>query len=75
MQVYSEQNTAEWWHKRESPFQVILYINGTILDIYGQHSEYPVFLTLANIPNQCQNLPDAKVFVRFLPQLSTRDSK
>ncbi|PKC51994.1 hypothetical protein RhiirA1_482503, partial [Rhizophagus irregularis] len=33
MQVYSEQNTAEWWHERESPFSkilaVMLYIDGT----------------------------------------------
>ncbi|CAG8759500.1 6883_t:CDS:2, partial [Rhizophagus irregularis] len=33
MRVYSEQNTAEWWHERESPFSkilaVMLYIDGT----------------------------------------------
>jgi len=79
MRVYSEQNTAKWWHERESPFSkilaVILYIDGTTLDTYGRHSEYPIFLTLANIPNWRQNLPDAKVFVGFLPQLITQDKK
>ncbi|CAB4491785.1 unnamed protein product [Rhizophagus irregularis] len=79
MRVYSEQNTAKWWRERESPFSkilaVMLYIDGTTLDTYGRHSKYPVFLTLANIFNWRQNLPDAKVFVCFLPQLSTRDGK
>ncbi|CAB5376736.1 unnamed protein product [Rhizophagus irregularis] len=53
----------------------MLYIDGTTLDTYGRHSEYPVFLTLANIPNWHWNLPDAKVFVCFLSQLSIRDGK
>ncbi|PKB94231.1 hypothetical protein RhiirA5_439256, partial [Rhizophagus irregularis] len=79
MRVYLEQNTAKWWRERESPFSkilaVMLYIDGTTLDTYGRHSKYPVFLTLANIFNWRQNLPDAKVFVCFLPQLSTRDGK
>ncbi|CAG8772454.1 10263_t:CDS:1, partial [Rhizophagus irregularis] len=52
-----------------------LWHYSTTLDTYGRHSEYPVFLTLANISNWCQNLPDAKVFVCFLPQLNTRDGK
>ncbi|CAB4483518.1 unnamed protein product [Rhizophagus irregularis] len=79
MRVYSEQNTAEWWCERESPFSkvlaVMLYVDGTTLDAYGRHSKYPIFLTLANIPNWRQNQPDAKVFIGFLPQLTTLDNK
>ncbi|RIA83914.1 hypothetical protein C1645_833063 [Glomus cerebriforme] len=52
MRVYSEQNTAEWWRERESPFSkilaIMLYIDGTTLDAYGRHSEYPIFLTLGD---------------------------
>ncbi|CAB4392005.1 unnamed protein product [Rhizophagus irregularis] len=79
MRVYSEQNTADWWRERQMPFSKILaimiYIDGTTLDTLGRKSEYPIFLTLGNIPNSRRNSPDAKVLVGFLPHLTTRDSK
>ncbi|GBC49829.2 hypothetical protein GLOIN_2v1488639 [Rhizophagus irregularis DAOM 181602=DAOM 197198] len=64
--VYSEQYTTEWWHERYNSFSkilsVMIYIDGTTLDTLGQKSEYPIFLTLGNIPNLHCNLPDAKEF-------------
>lgn len=79
MRVYSEQNTADWWRERQMPFSKILaimiYIDETTLDTLGRKSEYPIFLTLGNIPNSRRNSPDAKVLVRFLLHLTTRDSK
>ncbi|PKC61286.1 hypothetical protein RhiirA1_398526 [Rhizophagus irregularis] len=69
--VYSEQNSANWWHERQNPFSKILaimiYIDGTTLDSLGRQSEYPIFLTLGNIPNWRQNFSDAKALVGFLP--------
>jgi hypothetical protein len=53
----------------------MIYIDGTALDSLGRKSKYPVFLTLGNIPNWRRNLPDAKVFIGFLPHLITRDNK
>jgi hypothetical protein len=53
----------------------MIYTDGTTLDAYGRKSEYPVFLTLGNIPNWRRNLPDAKVIIGFLPHLTTRDDK
>ncbi|POG81153.1 hypothetical protein GLOIN_2v1763779 [Rhizophagus irregularis DAOM 181602=DAOM 197198] len=53
----------------------MIYIDGTTLDTLGRKSEYPIFLTLGNIPNLHCNLPDAKVFIGFLPHLTTRDNK
>jgi hypothetical protein len=79
MRVYSEQNTANWWRERQSPFSKILvimiYTDGTTLDSLGRQSEYPIFLTLGNILNWRQNFPDAKVFVGFLLHLTTRNNK
>jgi len=55
VRVYSEQNTANWWRERQNPFSkilaVMIYTDGTILDSLGKQSEYPIFLTLGNIPN------------------------
>ncbi len=53
----------------------MIYIDGTTLDTLGRKSEYPVFLTLGNIPNSRRNLPDAKVLIGFLPHLITRNIK
>jgi hypothetical protein len=53
----------------------MIYIDGTTLDAYGRKSEYPIFLTLGNIPNWHRNLPDAKVLIGFLPHLTARNSK
>ena len=50
-------------------------MDGTTLDTLGRKSEYPIFLTLGNIPNSRRNLPDAKVLIGFLPHLITRDNK
>ncbi|CAB4397113.1 unnamed protein product [Rhizophagus irregularis] len=79
IRVYSEQNTADWWRERYNSFSkilsVMIYIDGITLDTLRRKSEYPIFLTLGNIPNLCCNLPDAKVFIRFLPHLTTRDNK
>ncbi|POG57629.1 hypothetical protein GLOIN_2v1791547 [Rhizophagus irregularis DAOM 181602=DAOM 197198] len=79
VRVYSEQNSANWWRERQNPFSKILaimiYIDGTTLDSLGRQSEYPIFLTLGNIPNWRRNSPDAKVLVGFLPHLITRDNK
>ena len=47
----------------------MIYIDGTTLDTLGRKSEYPIFLTLGNIPNLYRNLPDAKVLIGFLLQL------
>ena len=79
VRVYSEQNTANWWRERQNPFSkilaVMIYTDGTTLDSLGRKSEYPIFLTLGNIPNWRRNLPDAKVFVGFLLHLITRNNK
>ncbi|CAB4404096.1 unnamed protein product [Rhizophagus irregularis] len=79
VRVYSEQNSANWWRERQNPFSKILaimiYIDGTTLDSLGRQSEYPIFLTLGNIPNWRRNSPDAKALVGFLPHLITRDNK
>jgi len=79
VRVYSEQNSADWWRERQNSFSKILaimiYIDGTTLDSLGRQSEYPIFLTLGNIPNWRRNSPDAKVFIGFLPHLTTHDSK
>jgi hypothetical protein len=79
VRVYSEQNTANWWRERQNPFSKILaimiYTDGTTLDSLGKQSEYPIFLTLGNIPNWRRNFPDAKVLIGFLPHLTTRNNK
>ncbi|POG58402.1 hypothetical protein GLOIN_2v1488639, partial [Rhizophagus irregularis DAOM 181602=DAOM 197198] len=79
VRVYSKQNTADWWRERYNPFSKILaimiYIDGTTLDTLRRKSEYPIFLTLGNIPNLRHNLPDSKVLIGFLPHLTTRDNK
>ncbi|RGB26279.1 hypothetical protein C1646_770629 [Rhizophagus diaphanus] len=53
--------------------------NGNLVRVYFEQnrrqSEYLIFLTLGNIPNWCQNSPDAKALVGFLPHLITRDNK
>ena len=53
----------------------MIYIDGTTLDAYGRKSEYPIFLTLGNIPNWRRNLPDSKVLIGFQPHLTTRNNK
>ncbi|EXX62177.1 hypothetical protein RirG_164240 [Rhizophagus irregularis DAOM 197198w] len=79
IRVYSEQNSANWWRERQNSFSKILaimiYIDGTTLDSLGRQSEYPIFLTLGNIPNWRRNSPDAKALVGFLPYLITRNNK
>ncbi|PKC54353.1 hypothetical protein RhiirA1_477471, partial [Rhizophagus irregularis] len=79
VRIYSEQNTANWWRERQNPFSkilaVMIYTDGTTLDSLGKQSEYPIFLTLGNIPNWRRNFPDAKVLIRFLPHLTTRNNK
>ncbi|CAB4414542.1 unnamed protein product [Rhizophagus irregularis] len=79
VRVYSEQNTANWWRERQNPFSkilaVMIYTDGTTLDSLGKQSEYPIFLTLGNIPNWRRNFPNAKVLIGFLPHLTTRNNK
>ena len=53
----------------------MIYIDGTTLDAYGRKSEYPIFLTLGNIPNWRHNLPNFKVLIGFLPHLTTQNNK
>ncbi|EXX67352.1 hypothetical protein RirG_115140 [Rhizophagus irregularis DAOM 197198w] len=79
VRIYSEQNTANWWRERQNPFSkilaVMIYTDGTTLDSLGKQSEYPIFLTLGNIPNWRRNFPDAKVLIGFLQHLTTRNNK
>jgi len=56
-----------------SPFNhllsIILYSDVTTFDGLGKTSGHPVFLTLGNLPNWVQNLPEAKVLLGVLPKV------
>ncbi|PKY58230.1 hypothetical protein RhiirA4_479965 [Rhizophagus irregularis] len=43
--------------------------DATTFDGLGKSSGHPVFLTLGNIPNRVQNLPEAKILLGFLPKV------
>ena len=53
----------------------MIYVDGTTIDTLSRKSEYPIFLTLGNIPILRRNLPDAKVLIGFLPHFIIRDNK
>lgn len=48
---------------------IILYSDATTFDGLGKTSGHPVFLTLGNLPNWVQNLPEAKILLGFLPKI------
>ena len=56
-----------------SPFKSLIIYHSLFgcndFDGLGKTSGYPVFLTLGNLPNWVQNLPEAKVLLGFLPKV------
>ncbi|PKY32670.1 hypothetical protein RhiirB3_317256, partial [Rhizophagus irregularis] len=68
-----------WWEKTQKTLpntanvlSIILYSDATTCDQLGKSSEYPVYLTLGNIPNWRRNKPDAKVLLCYLPMLKAK---
>ena len=74
--VFGEPFECNWWLKTEKTLPplnnllfIILYSNATTFDGLGKTSSHPVFLTLGNLSNRFQNLPEAKVLIGFLPNM------
>src|SRR5277367_13593 len=77
--VYREPYKGNWWLNMEKTLlplnnllSIILYSDVTTFDGLGKTSGHPVFLTLGNLPNWVQNLPEAKILLGFL--LKIQDS-
>jgi len=76
IRIFGEPYKGNWWLETEmtlSPLNhllsIILYSDVTTFDGLGKTSGHPVFLTLGNLPNWVQNLPEAKVLLGFLPKV------
>ena len=76
LRIFGEQYECNWWITAEESvplFQnllsIILYSDATTFDGLGRTLGHPVFLTLGNLPNWYQNLPEAKVLLGFLPKV------
>src|SRR5277367_3071079 len=74
--IFGEQYECDWWltAERSVPLlqnilSIILYSDATTFDGLGKTSGHPVFLTLGNLPNWVQNLPEAKILLGFLPKI------
>ncbi|CAB5365248.1 unnamed protein product [Rhizophagus irregularis] len=74
---YGEQWSGMWWERIQNllgtsvkkVLSIILYSDAITLDHLGKSSEYPVYLSLGNIPNWRRNKCDAKALLGFLPKL------
>ncbi|POG58442.1 hypothetical protein GLOIN_2v1848756 [Rhizophagus irregularis DAOM 181602=DAOM 197198] len=74
--IFGEPFEGNWWLETEKNLpslnrllSIILYSDATTFDGLGKSSGHPVFVTLGNIPNRVQNLPEAKILLGFLPKV------
>ena len=74
--MFGEPYEGDWWLETKKTLlplnhllSIILYSDGTTFDGLGKTSGHPVFLTLGNVPNWVQNLPESKILLGFLPKV------
>ena len=79
IRIFEKPYEGNWWLETEMTLSslnhllsIILYSDAMTFDGLGKTSGHPVFLTLENLPNWVQNLPEAKVLLEFL--LKVQDS-